>query len=108
MKMPLVAAIAATVAAALPASASADPPITPPEGASCTFERGITTCVQRTGIGFGTVETIDDPSCPSGQAQRFTETFIITTTTTVFRGTQQQGEPQTETQRTTTVRTTCI
>ena len=109
MKMPLAATIAATVAAvALPASASADPPITPPEGSTCTFERGITTCVQAIGIGAGTIEEIDDPSCPSGRAVRRTERFSITTTTTVFRGTHQQGDPTTETHTTTTTTTTCI
>ena len=54
MKMPLAAAVAAAaVVVGLPASASAKPPIAPPEGTTCTFARGITTCVKQ--IGFGTV-----------------------------------------------------
>lgn len=108
MKMPLAAAVAAAVVVGLPASAYADPPITPPEGTTCTFARGITTCVKQ--IGFGTVGIvfIEDESCPSGIAERRTETISTTTTTTVFRGTHQQGEPRTETQSTTTVTTTCV
>jgi hypothetical protein len=109
MKMPLAATIAATVAAAgLPASASADPPITPPEGTTCTFDSGITTCVRGFGIGTALVEEIDDPSCPSGRAQRVTETFRTTTTTFVFRGTHQQGDPRTETHTSTSVTVTCL
>jgi hypothetical protein len=109
MRKSLFAAVAAAaVAAALPASASADPPITPPEGSTCTFEAGLTTCVQSIGFGSVVVQQIDDPSCPSGIAERRTTTTSITTTTTVFRGTHQMGEPRTETTSNTTVTTTCV
>jgi hypothetical protein len=59
--------------------------------------------------GFGTVgvEIVDYPSCPSGKAERLTDTTITETTTTVFRGTRQLGEPRTETTTSTTVTTTC-
>ena len=110
MKRAFCAAVAAVAVAALglPASAAAEPPITPPEGSTCTFDSGITTCVQR--IGFGTVGVvmIEDRSCPSGFAERRTETTSITTTTMVFRGTHQRGEPTTETTTSRTETTSCV
>jgi hypothetical protein len=60
--------------------------------------------------GFGTVSAvnIDDPNCPSGKAEQQTETTTIETTTTVFRGTHQLGEPKTDTTSSTTVTTNCL
>jgi hypothetical protein len=63
--------------------------------------------VRSIGFGTGGGEIIDDPSCPSGKADRQTETTTTETTTTVFRGRHQLGEPQTETTTSTTVTTTC-
>jgi hypothetical protein len=54
------------------------------------------------------VVDFDDPSCPSGKAERRSETTVIDTTTTVFRGTHQLGEPQTHTTSSTTVTTNCV
>jgi hypothetical protein len=51
---------------------------------------------------------IDDPNCPSGKAEQRSETTVIETTTTVFRGTHQLGEPQTHTTSSTTVTTNCV
>ena len=102
MKKSLCAAVAAAavVAIGLPAAATAKPPITTPEGSTCTFERGLTTCVQS--IGFATVAVlqIPDSTCPTGIRLRITESSEITTTTWVFRGMHQLGEPRTETTRT--------
>jgi hypothetical protein len=89
-------------------SASAEPPVDEPPGSTCTFEKGITTCVQAFGIGSVLVEEIDDPSCPSGRDERQTRTTTIVRTITVFRGTHQLGEPRTETDTSTTVTTTCL
>jgi hypothetical protein len=112
MKLPLAAAIAATaVAAGLPASASADPPITPPEGSTCTFEKGITTCVEPL-FGFGSVlvEEIDvDPAiCPSGRAEHRITTRTIVKRVTVFRGMHQQGDPREESETSRSETTTCL
>jgi len=110
MKRALCAAVAAAAVASvgLPASASAVPPVVPPEGTSCTFHHGLTTCVRS--IGFGTVGVvgIDDRNCSSGKAEQRTETTVIETTTTVFRGTHQTGDPQTHTTSSTTVTTNCV
>jgi hypothetical protein len=78
------------------------------EGSTCSFEEGLTTCVVSFGQGTVLVQRIDDPSCPSGIAERQTTTVSITTTTTVFRGIHQLGEPRTETTSNTTVTTTCV
>ena len=94
MKGALCAAVAAAAVASvgLPASASARYRRLPPDGATCTFHHGLTTCVQSS--GFATMGiNIDDPNCPSGKAEQQTETTTIETTTTVFRGTHQLGEP---------------
>jgi hypothetical protein len=109
MKRALSAAVAAAAVASvgLAPSASAVPPVIPPEGSTCTFHRGLTTCVHSVGFGTVGVEIIDDRSCPSGKAERQTETTITETTTTVFRGTRQLGEPRTDTTSSTTVTTTC-
>jgi hypothetical protein len=110
MKRTLCAAVAAgaVVSVGLPASASAAPPVIPPEGATCTFQHGLTTCVQSSGFGTVGIVNIDDPNCPSGEAEQRTETTTIETTTTVFRGTHQRGEPQTDTTTSTTVTTNCL
>lgn len=110
MKRTLCAAVAAAVVASVgfPLSASAAPPVNPPDGSTCTFHSGLTTCVQSTGLGSVTLVIIDDPSCASGQAERRTETLTTVTTTTIFRGTQQLGDPQTETTSSTSVTTTCV
>jgi hypothetical protein len=110
MKRALCAAVAAAAVASvgLATSASAAPPVIPPDGSTCTFHRGLTTCVQSSGFGTVAVEIIDDPSCPSGKAERQTETTTIRTTTTVFRGTHQRGEPQTDETTSTTVTTNCV
>jgi hypothetical protein len=100
MKRALCAAVAALAVAAfgLPASASAAPPITPPGFSTCTFAKGLTTCVQGTGTGFQLVEEIDDPSCPVTEKRlQIREGSSTTTTTWVFRGMPQLGEPTTET-----------
>jgi hypothetical protein len=109
MKRALCAAVASAAVASvgLPASASAVPPVIPPEGSACTFHRGLTTCVHSGGFGTVGVEIVDDRSCPSGKAERLTDTTITETTTTVFRGTRQLGEPRTETTTSMTVTTTC-
>jgi hypothetical protein len=109
MKRALCAAVAlaAVASVGLPASASAVPPVIPPEGSACMFHRGLTTCVHSGGFGTVGVEIVDYPSCPSGKAERLTDTTITETTTTVFRGTRQLGEPRTETTTSTTVTTTC-
>src|SRR5215208_5875297 len=88
-------------------AASAVPPVIPPQGSTCTFHSGLTTCVHSVGFGTVGVEIVDDPSCPSGKAERETETTITETTTTVFRGTRQLGEPRTDTTTSTTVTTVC-
>jgi hypothetical protein len=109
MKMSLAAAIAVTVAAVgLPATASADPPVPAPPGSTCTFAGGLTTCVEQFGVVGVVVERINDPSCPSGLAERVTTTQTLVTTTTVFRGTHQLGEPRTESESTTSVTTNCV
>lgn len=95
MRIPI-AAMAAAAVLLLPAAANADPPITPPDGATCTFRAGITTCVQSFGTGTRTETTFADPRCPSGEARSVTTSFTTVTTTTRFRGTHQQGPPQTE------------
>ena len=59
-------------------------------------------------IRDGGVVGIDDPNCPSGKGEQRTETTVIETTTTVFRGTHQLGEPQTHTTSSTTVTTNCV
>jgi len=110
MKRALCAAVAAAAVASvgLPASASAAPPVVPPPGATCTFQHGLTTCVQSRGFATVGIVNIDDPSCPSGEAEQQTETTTIETTTTVFRGTHQLGEPRTDTTTNTTVTTNCV
>jgi hypothetical protein len=80
----------------------------PAGGATCTFEHGLTTCVQSSGFATVGIVNIDDPTCQSGQAEQRTETTTIETTTTVFRGTHQLGEPQTDTTTSTTVTTNCV
>jgi hypothetical protein len=109
MKRALCAAIASAAVASvgLPATASAVPPVIPPAGSTCTFQHGLTNCVHSSGFGTVGVEIVDDPSCPSGKAERITDTTITETTTTVFRGTRQLGEPRTETATSVTVRTVC-
>jgi hypothetical protein len=99
MKKSLCAAVAVAAVAAigLPASATAKPPITPPEGSTCTFAKGLTTCVQTTGTVSTAIELIPDDTCPTGFRLRITRSSETTTTTTVFRGTHQLGEPTTET-----------
>jgi hypothetical protein len=110
MKRAFCAAVAAAAVAALglPASAAAEPPITPPEGSTCTFDSGITTCVVRIGFGTVGVVTMKDRSCPSGFAEEQTTTTSIITTTTVFRGVHQRGEPTTETTTSRTVTRSCV
>jgi hypothetical protein len=112
MKMPLAAVIAAVAAAVgLPASASAEPPVDAPPGSTCTFAKGITTCVQASGFGSIFIEEIEvEPEiCPSGRAVRQTRTSTIVRTITVFRGPHQLGEPRTETETSPpTVTTNCI
>jgi hypothetical protein len=110
MKRALCAAVAAAAVASvgLPASASAEPPVIPPEGATCTFHRGLTTCLRSIGFGTGAGVIIDDPSCPSGKADQQTETTTTETTTTVFRGTHQLGEQHTDVATRTTVTTNCM
>jgi hypothetical protein len=102
MKKSLCAAVAAAVVAAigLPASAAAAPPITPPGFSTCTFAMGLTTCVQSLVFVSVTVEEIEDATCPTGIRLRITEESETTTTTWVFRGVHQLGEPTTETTRT--------
>jgi hypothetical protein len=99
MKKSLCAAVAVAAVAAigLPASATAKPPVTPPEGSTCTFAKGLTTCVQSIGFVTVAVEQIPDDTCPTGFRLRITESSSITTTTWVFRGMHQLGEPTTET-----------
>ncbi len=110
MKGALCAAVAAAAVASvgLAASASAAPPVIPPDGATCTFHHGLTTCVQSSGFATVGIVNIDDPNCASGKAEQQTETTTIETTTTVFRGTHQLGEPQTDTTSSTTVTTNCL
>jgi hypothetical protein len=103
-----VALAAAVVALALPASASAVPPVTPPPGSVCTFERGITTCVQTIQLVREESVRFSDPNCPSGAAERRTVITTTITTTTVFRGTHIIGEPRTEETTTTTETVTCV
>jgi hypothetical protein len=86
---------ATALALAMPASASAVPPVSPPEGSVCTFEGGITTCVQTLRLVSEQSVRFSDPSCPSGVAERRTVTTTTITNTTVFRGTRMVGEPQT-------------
>jgi hypothetical protein len=100
MKRALCAAVAAVAVAAfgLSASASAAPPITPPGFSTCTFSMGLTTCAQATGSAYQLVGEIYDPSCPETEKRvQITEGSSTTTTTWVFRGMQQLGEPTTET-----------
>ena len=110
MKRALWATVAAAAVApvGLPASASAEPPITPPEGSTCTFHSVLTTCVRSIGFGTVAVGIIDDRSCLSGKAEQQTETTTTETTTTVFRGTHQLGEPHTDITTSTTVTTNCV
>jgi hypothetical protein len=109
MKLPLAAAIVATAAAVgLPAPASADPPVDAPPGSTCTFARGITTCVEEFVVVGQVVERFSDPSCPSGLAERVTTTQTFVTTTTIFRGKHQLGEPETDSETTTSVTETCV
>ena len=110
MKLTLAAVMAAAaVAVGLPASASAQPPVDAPPGSTCTFAKGITTCVETLSVLIGRgVGVIDDPDCPSGRAQLVTETTTIERRITVFRGTHQQGDPRTETETSTTETTTCL
>jgi hypothetical protein len=109
MKRALCAAVAAAAVASvgLPASTSAVPPVIPPKGSSCTFHSGLTTCVRSVGFGTVGVEIVDDPRCPSGKAERQTDTTITEITTTVFRGMRQLGEPRIDTTSSTTVTTVC-
>jgi hypothetical protein len=102
MKKSLCAAVAAAVVAAigLPASAAAAPPITPPGFSTCTFAQGLTTCAQSIGFVLVAVERIEDATCPTGIRLRETKQSETTTTTWVFRGMHQLGEPTTETTRT--------
>lgn len=79
---------------------AAAPPITPPEGSTCTFAKGLTTCVQTTGIVTVSVLLIPDDTCPTGFRLRVTRSSETTTTTTVFSGMHQLGEPTTVTTRT--------
>jgi hypothetical protein len=113
MKRAFCAAIAAAavVAVGFPASASAEPPITPPSGSTCTFHKGLTTCVESL-LGFHRVSIqtgIPDPSCPPPLLlTRVERTSGFFTTTTVFRGMHQVGEPQPGEEITShTVETTC-
>ena len=76
--------------------------------ATCTFHHGLTTCVQSSGFATVGIVNIDDPNCASGKAEQQTETTTIETTTTVFRGTHQLGERQTDTTSSTTVTTNCL
>jgi hypothetical protein len=109
MKVQLWGAVAATVVGlAIPAYASADPPVPAPPGSDCTFESGTTTCVQTFALVREESVTFSDPSCPSGAAERRTVITTTTTTTTVFRGTKMLGEPQTETVTTTEETVTCV
>lgn len=109
MKMPLAAVVAAVaVAVGLPASASAKPPVDAPPDSTCTFARGLTTCVKAVGFGTVAVVVVDDPNCPSGSAEHRTETTTIERTITVFRGMHQLGEPRTETETTRTETQVCI
>ena len=82
--------------------------MTPPDGSTCTFDHGMTTCVQTLGFATISIEPIDDPSCPSGQAERVTETTGTETTTWVFRGPHQLGDPQTQRTSSTSVSTHCV
>jgi hypothetical protein len=108
MKMTLAAVIAATAAVGLPASASGKPPIDAPPGSTCTFARGVTTCVKAFGFGTEGVVEVDHPNCPSGRAEHQTETITIERTITVFRGTHQLGDPRAETETTRTETQVCI
>jgi hypothetical protein len=110
MRMTLAAVIAAAaVAVGLPASASADPPVDAPPDSTCTFARGITTCVEFLGgTGSVLIERVEDLSCPSGIRENRTETTSIDRRITVFRGTHQLGEPRTETETTIRMTTDCV
>jgi hypothetical protein len=109
MRMQLWVAVAASVVAlGLPASASAVPPVEPPPGSVCTFERGITTCVQTLQLVREQTVRFSDPTCPSGIAERRTVITTTITVTTVFRGTRMQGEPQTEETTSTTETVSCV
>ena len=103
------AAVAATVAAlVVPASASAVPPVPAPPGSVCTFDSGITTCVQTLQLVREESVRFSDPSCPSGAAERRTVITTTIATTTVFRGTRMFGAPQTEETTSTTETVTCV
>jgi hypothetical protein len=109
MRMQPWAAIAATVVAlGVPASASAVPPAPAPPGSVCTFERGVTTCVQAIQLVSEQPVRFSDPSCPSGIAERRTVTTTTITTTTVFRGTRIVGEPRTEETTSITETVSCV
>jgi hypothetical protein len=109
MRMQPWATVAATVAAlGVPASASAVPPVPAPPGSVCTFEAGVTTCVQSLQLVREESVRFSDPNCPSGVAERLTVITTTITTTTVFRGTRMVGEPQTDETTSTTETVTCV
>jgi hypothetical protein len=108
MKLQFGAAIVAAALLGLPAAASADPPITPPGASTCTFQAGLTTCVERIGFASVQIVQVSDPSCPSGMAERRTSRSSTLTTTTIFRGMRKLSETQTEETSGPTVTTTCI
>jgi hypothetical protein len=105
---PWAAAAAAALALTMPASASAVPPVSPPGGSVCTFDSGITTCVQTFRLVSEQSVRFSDPSCPSGIAERRTVTTTTITTTTVFRGTHIVGEPQTSESTSTEEFVSCV
>jgi hypothetical protein len=110
MRMTLAAVIAAAVAAVgLPASASAEPPVDAPPDSTCTFAKGITTCVEALGgTGSVLIEHVEDPTCLSGIRENRTELTSIDRRITVFRGRHQLGEPRTETETSTRMTTACL
>jgi hypothetical protein len=112
MKKSLCAAVAAAAvtAIALPASVTAKPPITPPEGSTCTFAKGHTTCIRSIGTAFAfETEPFPFAGCASGWAAQRTEGSETTTTTWVFRGMHQLGEPTSVTTTTgPTTTTRCV
>jgi len=67
MKMLLPAAAAAI---ALPASSSAAPPVPAAPGSECTFDSGITTCVQMTESRQEETDRFEDPDYPHASARR--------------------------------------
>jgi hypothetical protein len=90
-------AVAVVVSVGLSASASASPPVPAPPGSECTFDSGVTTCVMTTEFRQVHANIVEDPACPSGWAESRSGQTTKVRTTTVFRGMQQLGEPQTET-----------